>query len=538
MTATASAEGAGNPDVSDSEAEALAAPKAAIFFLGALGGTQAVDPIIASTALVKASRGLAMQGGMIALAASISTVVLAATVISMGLLGDRIGWRRLLIGSLIVSMVGDLLAAAAPASAPYLAGRALAGLGLGGVFAASFAYVRIITPREKVPAALGLYSASGSMVLVTLSLLGGALASIEWRAAFLIVPVACALYVLLATVLLPATGRQTGGPTDLLGQVLLALGIVGVLLGLSHMSQGVRDALFWVPTLAGVALLGAFVMAEQRAESPFFPVAVLRNPLFLGAMAAGFVYNFTQSSTVLQFSNLWQYVSGLSPMKVSAGTLPFLLVGILAALMTGRLITNGLRNSTVILIGGLLCALGGFATLLHHPESGYLALLPALLLLGFGATMASIPYGGLIVQAASGKFSSFYGPVTSSRTTIGQIAYAMGLALSTVMVDKLTTGGVVTRLREAGVSPSRTASALDSLGIYVRSGKDPVSRLAEQTLSLAKESYVNSFQTTMVAVGLLALVAALFGATVLRRGAAVEAAADEPDASTTEWARE
>ena len=61
MTATASAEGAGNPDVSDSEAEALAAPKAAIFFLGALGGTQAVDPIIASTALVKASRGLAMQ---------------------------------------------------------------------------------------------------------------------------------------------------------------------------------------------------------------------------------------------------------------------------------------------------------------------------------------------------------------------------------------------------------------------------------------------------------------------------------------------
>ena len=538
MTATVSDAGAGRPDPPESEDGVLAAPKAAIFFLGALGGTQAVDPIIASTALVKASRGLGMEGGTIALAASISTVVLAATVISMGLLGDRIGWRRLLISSLMVSVVGDLLAAAAPVSELYLAGRALAGLGLGGVFAASFAYVRIITPKEKVPAALGLYSASGSLVLVTLSLLGGALASIEWRAAFLIVPVACALYVLLARLLLPATARLTGGPTDLLGQVLLGFGIVGVLVGISHMSQGVGDPQFWLPTLAGAALLTGFVIAEQRVESPFFPVAVLRNPLFLGAMAAGFVYNFTQSSTVLQFSNLWQYVSGLSPMKVSAGTLPFLLVGIIAALLTGRLITNGLRNSTVILVGGFLCALGGFATLLHRPGSGYLTLLPALLLLGFGATMASIPYGGLIVKAASGKFSSFYGPVTSSRTTIGQIAYAMGLALSTVMVDKLTTGGVVTRLREAGVPPSRTGTALDSLGIYVRTGKDPVSRLAEQTLSVAKESYLNSFQATMVAVGLLALLAALFGATVLHRGAAVEAAADTADTPTVEWAGE
>ncbi len=117
---------------------------------GALGGTQAVDPTIASTALVTASRGLGMEGGMIALAASISTLVLAATVISMGLLGDRIGWRRLLTASLLVAVVGDVLAAMAPASGFYLAGRAIAGLGLGGVFAASFAFVRIITPKGRV----------------------------------------------------------------------------------------------------------------------------------------------------------------------------------------------------------------------------------------------------------------------------------------------------------------------------------------------------------------------------------------------------
>ena len=57
MTATVSDAGAGRPDPPESEDGVLAAPKAAIFFLGALGGTQAVDPIIASTALVKACTG-------------------------------------------------------------------------------------------------------------------------------------------------------------------------------------------------------------------------------------------------------------------------------------------------------------------------------------------------------------------------------------------------------------------------------------------------------------------------------------------------
>lgn len=522
MTAADRAAELSQPDSASEEDGVLEAPRAAIFFLGALGGVQAVDPIIASTALVKASRGLGMEGGMIALAASISTLVLAATVISMGLLGDRVGWRRLLVASLSLSVVGDVMAATAPIPALYLGGRALAGLGLGGVFAASFAYVRIITPKEKVPAALGIYSASGSLVLVSLSLLGGLLASIEWRAAFLVVPLMCAVSVVLAKALLPVTSERSSGPMDLPGQALLAFGIVGVLLGISHMSRGVAAPIFWVPTLVGLLLLAAFVRLEQRIDNPFFPVAVLRNPLFLGAICAGFIYNFTQSSTILQFSNLWQYVSGLSPVKVSAGTLPFLLVGIVAALITGRLITNGLRNSTVILVGGALSALGGFATLLHGSGSGYLSLLPALLLLGFGATMASIPYGGLIVSAASGKFASFYGAVTSSRATIGQVAYAMGLALSTVMVDKLTTGGVVKRLTEAGVPPARTASSLDSLGVYVRTGKDPSTTSARQALSVAKESYLNSFKITMVVVGLLALVAGLVGCAVLRRATARE----------------
>ena len=134
-----------------------------------------------------------------------------------------------------------------------------------------------------------------------------------------------------------------------MGQVLLALGIIAVLLGLSHLSKGIAEPLCWGPVLAGVVLLGAFVVVDGRGAHPFFPIQVLRHPLFIGALCAGFIYNFAQSATVLQFSNLWQYVDGLEPVRVSLGLLPFLLVGIVAALVTGRLLGHGMSSGTVIL---------------------------------------------------------------------------------------------------------------------------------------------------------------------------------------------
>lgn len=76
---------------------------------------------------------------MLALAASISTLALAASVISTGLLADRLGRRKVLMAALIVSAAGDLIVAAAPISGVYLLGRVVAGIGLGAVYGASFA---------------------------------------------------------------------------------------------------------------------------------------------------------------------------------------------------------------------------------------------------------------------------------------------------------------------------------------------------------------------------------------------------------------
>ena len=73
--------------------------------------------------------------------------------------------------------------------------------------------------------------------------------------------------------------------------------------------------------------------------------------------------------------------------------------------------------------------------------------------------------------------AKYFGPVTSSRTTIGQFFYAAGLAVSTVVVDRITIGGVVNNLNTAGVPPTQTGQALDAVTAFAV-GRNPAEHLA------------------------------------------------------------
>ena len=485
--------------------------------LGLFAGIWAADPIINTNALVKASRALDMSTGVETLAASISTLALAATVMSTGLLADRLGRRRVLAGALLVAIAGDVLVAISPSPGVFLLGRAVAGIGLGAVFAAAFAYLRVVTTPATLARAVGIFSAVGSVTMILLSYLGGILATGNWRTAFLLVP-AVALLSFPATLrILPVEDPIKQEGRDLAGQILLALGVIFFLVGASHAVKGFAQPETLTGLAGGVVLLTAFVLVEQRRAHAFFPMAIFRSPLFLAAMGAGFIYNFGMSITVLQMADVWQYADRFKDSAVSLGQFPFFFAGIASAVFVGHRISAGARARTVILIASVVAAAGFFTLLGHDEHSSYLSYVPALILIGAGVTAASVPYGSLVIESIGTRFGRFFGPVTSSRTTIGQFAYALGLAFSTVMVDRLTDGGVVRRLESAGVPPSQTGQGLDQLSLYVQSGKNPSTVLGQRTMSDALPSYSHAFVATMCTTGALVLLAGILSWWVLGR---------------------
>lgn len=488
-------------------------PTLALVFLGVLGAIQGSDPNIASTALVGAARALDM--GSTSLAASISTLALAATAISTGLLADSLGRRKVLQVGLIVSIIGDLVVFLAPDTAFFLLGRVIAGIGLGAVYGAAFAYIRAVAKPGKLAAAMGLFTAVLMVSTMVLTFAGGALSSLQWRTAFLVIPIICAISFFVVPILLPKEPRLKLPSKDLLGQVLLGLGIIALLGGIGELGKSLTSPVALGGIGLGLVLLVVWFVYEARNENRFFPVSLFKNPVFLAAILAGFIYNFGNSIAFLQLTNLWQYVNGLKTLEVSVWQLPLLLAGIIAGLLTGRLMSSGKMSArAVLLLGGIVSAVGMVMLALSHGGTSFWVFLPGEFLAGAGVVIAAVPYGSLILKEAPAKY---FGPVSSSRLTFGQFFYAIGFAASTIVIDKLTIGGTTAKLEAAGVPATQIGTGLDAVTTYAAQSTAPTTSLGKEALADATASYGVAFATMMYITAALVLIAGVAGYALLKR---------------------
>ncbi len=487
----------------------------AVPLLGFFGGVQGSAPNVASTALVGASRALDMTGSTQALAASMQTLAIAATVITTGVLADRLGRKRVLIAALLVGILGNVVVMAAPTSAFYMLGMAIIGVGLGAVYGSAFAYIKSVVPVERLAASLGLFTAVVMVTTLVVTFVGGSLSAIHWRMAFLVTPIACALGLLLVPKVLPKVPTVKGNNPDYFGQVLLGLGVVSFLYSVSQFAKSLTSPKTLVPLALGIVLLAAFAVWESRYSGHFFPMELFRSPVFLAALCFGFIYNFGTSVSFLQLTNLWQYVNGLKTSQVSVWQLPLLLTGIVAGLLTGRVMAKGMTNRVAGLIGGALTALGFTWLAIFHASKGLLGFIPGLVLVGAGVVVAAVPFGNLILREAPARF---LGPVSSARTTAGQFFYTLGFSLSTVLIDKLTVGGVVNRLEAAGVPANQLSTGLDAVNAYAANGTAPTTSEGKQALADAVTSYGGAFRTTMLVTAIAIALVTIVATVLLRKG--------------------
>lgn len=216
--------------------------------------------------------------------------------------------------------------------------------------------------------------------------------------------------------------------------------------------------------------------------------------MFLAAIGVGFLYNFSTGLGLISFSNLFQYQLDLKGLSLSLSQLPYLLLAIPTALTIGALISKKiLTRQMSALIGAFIASVGGilFAiTALSSPKS-VSDYLPALIVLGIGAAVPAVAYGGMILEEADEKH---YGVVSSSRTTIGQFWYSLGLASSTVVIDTIAKAHVLNKLG------STAESQLDA---WSASGAKPTDTSVFPT---AVEGFTQGFAVLMIAYAVIMVV--------------------------------
>lgn len=410
----------------------------AIVLTGAVGGIQMADPVVASLALPKAGKDLDMDATALALAASVSTLFLAATVVLIGSLAERFGRRRSLLITLALSVVGDLLVVVAPVTPVFLLGRALAGVGVGGALACAYAYVRVVSPDAKLGKALGLWAALTAVLALPMQLIGAGVANANWRFAFLVIPIASVLCLAFVTRVLPLTPPGTER-RQFVGVTIAGLGVVGLLYGISQAASKLVSTAVVVPILVGILLLVIAGIIGARSRRPSFPVWVFRDPGMLVAALAGAMWNLCLAVAVLQSSNLWQYVNDVAPFAVSLLQLPAIVGVVVGSFVMGRLMSGRIDFRILVFVGFLLTVVGfgGMGLAGEFALSVWFTL--GITGVGLGAGAAGVAQSQVLFDAAPPGYLS---PIAAARTTFGQVGYAIGLAGSVVLTSLFTISNI------------------------------------------------------------------------------------------------
>ncbi|MGW8566341.1 MFS transporter [Isoptericola sp. NPDC055881] len=480
-------------------------PGLAILALTVAGVAQAADVSLHNTALASAAAEFGMSATQRSVAASAATLALAASILTIGTVGDRYGRRLTLMWCAVALVVGGLVTAVAPGFELYLTGRVITGVGLAGTLALSMALIRTVAP-DHIPSAMSLYFTGQVGFTLPLTILGGWLIGENWRLGYLVVPVVGATAFALNKVFVPRSKAVHRRKSDPVGLVLVALALVGIIWGVSGASGGWLTARVLVPLLVGVVSMVAFLWWESHHDEPALPVKLFKDRNLAGALTADMSFNMWQAVMVLQLSLLWQYVYSYTPLEVTLGQLPATLAMVLGAFAAGRLAARGRRPQSLVLLGLAGVALTMFLFTLGGASTPYWVFGVALVIGGFSRMLTETAAGEFFVEVPP---PDLVGATVASKPAIGQASFALASALSSTLLYAGIGRGLGDRLTELGLTPEQQGQVVgwfsdDAVPAWAR-GSD----LFDQVVAASTDAYVGAYRTTTLVFAILFTV--LFG---------------------------
>jgi DHA2 family multidrug resistance protein-like MFS transporter len=487
------------------------APGSALLGLVGASLPMNLDPAIHNIAVVAAGNALHMTGTERSLAASLGTLCIAATILATGSLGDRFGRKKVMLIGLLVTLAGGVVTALAPNSIVFVLGRAISGVGFAASFGLSFALLRAIAPEpDDLARSVAKWLALQTFAIVVLCVVGGYLAGVSWRAAYLVGPLVGMLALVWCMKTVPEAKDAAAGPFDALGLILVAVGLVSALYAVSNAaSAGWLSARVMVPLVAGIVVLVAFGIWEWRCAAPAFPIRSFADPELAAGALAGIGFNVANAVVAIQLSLLWQYVYRYKPLEVSLGQLPFIIACIGAASWAGSLVARGV-SMRLLVPAGLLAMAAALAAMAFAGESTpYFVFVVPLIAAGAGLMLTQTPTANVFVAKPP---PALVGAVGSSRTAFGQFGFAFGLALSSSLIYGIFNPLLRQRLDAAGATPGEQAQAIGILQSYVQTGNTDKfdAKLIQEVIASGISAYLSSYRATMlIMAALIALTAAL-----------------------------
>ncbi|WP_232663169.1 MFS transporter [Pseudonocardia sp. TRM90224] len=353
-----------------------------------------LDALVVTTTLTTIRHDLAASVESLEWTVNAYSLTFAVLLLTGAALGDRFGRRRMFGAGLAVFTVASVACALSPTIGVLIAARAVQGAGAALVLPLSLTLLSAAFPPQQRGRAMGLYLGLTGLATFSGPFIGGAIADgLAWQWIFwLNLPIGVVAMLLAARRIAESVGPNTR--FDLGGVLLVTAGAFGIVWGLVRGgAAGWGSAEVLGALVLGAALVVAFVGWERRTATPMLPMRFFALRAFATANPANFCVFASLYGTLFFLAQYFQTVLGQGPLGAGLLLMPWTATLMVCAPISGRLVDR-FGERTFVVGGLLLQAVGmGWIALVtsqgeHSTGTGYLDLLPGLIVGGVGLTMA------------------------------------------------------------------------------------------------------------------------------------------------------
>lgn len=424
---------------------------------------------------------------------NIYTLTLAALLLPLGAIGDRLGRKKMLLAGLVIFVTASAMSGIATTATMMLASRVLTGIGAALIMPVTLAVITSTFPKENRSKAIGIWTGvagGGGILGMYLSALLVDVAT--WRWLFMLPVILGLLSIAMTIRFVPNSAERTIHRFDIKGSALSVIATIALIYGL-HEAPG----LGWTnPVVLSSLTIGAlaafaFIIWELRYEGALLDVRLFKGHSLSGGSITLLTVFGVQAGIFIVLFPFFQGVLGWSALRSTLGMMP------MAVLM---MLSSGLAPKLVLKIGGrytIACgiALGALGALLMgqlvSAEKGYLSVLPGMIVMGLGMGFSMTPS----TEAITSSLPSARQGVASA---LNDITRELGTALGIALLGPLVTAGyrraIGDKLDEL---PQHVVSTVKEGLAHAQAIAPAAGSKAELVLRTAQESFVTGWQQAM-----------------------------------------
>ncbi|PKI92763.1 MFS transporter [Actinomycetales bacterium SN12] len=470
-----------------------------------------VDNTVLSFALPEISLALRPSGAEQLWVIDVYSLVLAGLLVTMGVMGDRFGRRRMLFIGATGFAVVSALAAFAPTAGLLIAARAALGFFGAMLMPSTLSLLRSLFPnRDQRRLAIAIWASGFSAGSALGPVVGGFLLEhFAWGSVFLIAVPMLVPLLIGGYWLLPESRDPNPGRIDPIGILLSMAAMIPVVYAIKSFAVDGPTLTAVMLVIIGVVMGWLFVRRQLRAETPMLDMSLFRRGGFSGAILVNLLSVIALVGFLYFVPQQLQLVLGLSPMTAGLALVPGMAAMIVAGL--GVVPISRRVPPHIVVPVALLLSVGGYLIVAFTAQWNSVAwLIVAFVVLGIGIGAAETISNELILAHA---------PVekAGAASAVSETAYELGAVLGTAVL-----GGIITAFYRGaliipgGVPEASAAQARETLAGAYAAAQDLPTAQTDALWQAAGHAFDSGIVTTSLIGALLVASAIVIAATALR----------------------